>query len=203
MKKFVIFGTLTTIVVLLLLAYFSPYLDSSFADDDVRIEVGYKSLNLPESFVQVSKTNLETKGDIITSALSAETRVYKVPMNMLDTRDFLSQVLQEEEEVRIYQKDRDVRLSMHDGFLGLNGFLDTCSPAQIPIKGGKTFLTVILSNNLEESKVELDGDGQVYRLKDEYIPVKDDVIIEPKKYDREYCNVELKETYVTFVVWVM
>lgn len=201
-------GFILSSIILVIYAYnsissFVDPNDQTYGEHAPRIEEAFNNLVLPIYYEEVAEDKIETEGNLTTSALTAVAKTYRVDMNMMDTKDELTEFITREEDFEAYENEYDVRPSMHNGFLGSDDFIDKCSPAQIPIKSGTAFMTIILSDTFKDSLIKFDGDGHVCNLQNVDSNGTYSKCVREENYLRDKCEIDNEETFVTIVVWVM
>lgn len=151
-----------------------------------RVDKAFLGLGLPDSFEQITKSEKNEDGDIITSSRVAQVRVYKVPVSMMEANNTILGLLGHQEDTAAGGYE-DPRLSMHPESFPIEEAKKTCSPGRLALRSG-TYATVLFSDSEQGAQVELDSDGKVIDL---------------QKYTRQSCDDTSKQSYLTLVIWAM
>lgn len=177
---------LILIISVILLIPILIFADIRYNSFENRFKRSFNSLSLPSSFVLVEKQEKAIGGDLITSPMAGEARVYKVSMNMEEAKNVLLTIMEKGEDENI-GKD-DIRIHMHEGnFKKIDDFISKCHPATIPIKSGNTLMYVQLSES---------------EIKDILFDETAHGFTSVKWYD-DKCPANTSETYVLISMWAM
>jgi hypothetical protein len=162
---------------------------------DRRVDNGFDELELPSTFVVTTTVRAEHTGDLITDAIVAEARTYRVSSSMEQARDEIRQALLRESDGEPGISDRRISMHVGSGSFDLEDRAPSCSPIQMPLKSN-TFATVVFGETSDAVQVQLDEDGHVAgELTAETQPLD--------KYVRQSCATASSESFVTIVVWAM